>query len=91
MMILGKEKLLELIEERDLVSNYPHLETQITPNGFDLTVGEIKEFQGPGRLDFSNSERVIPAAENIEAKKKQDNDDYGWWSLEPGSYKLVSN
>jgi len=90
-MILGKERLLELIEDKDLISNYPYLETQINPNGFDLTVSEIRQFNGPGKLDFSNSERVIPATEKIEPEKKKETDDYGWWSLAPASYKVVTN
>ncbi|MFB6114991.1 MAG: deoxyuridine 5'-triphosphate nucleotidohydrolase, partial [Candidatus Nanohalobium sp.] len=55
-MILNREELRELIEEKGLIQNYVHLETQLTPQGFDLTVDEIHEYQGSGKLDFSNDE-----------------------------------
>ncbi len=90
-MWLNREKLETLIEEEDLISNYPHLETQITPNGFDLTVGEIHRLEDSGKLDFSNSEREIPETEPIEPEKKDPEDDYGWWELEAGVYKIVFN
>ncbi|MFB6203604.1 MAG: deoxyuridine 5'-triphosphate nucleotidohydrolase [Candidatus Nanohaloarchaea archaeon] len=88
--MLNREELREAIEN-GLIEDYPHLETQLTPNGFDLTAGEIHEFQGPGKLDFSNSEREIPDSEPIEPEKKDPEDDYGWWKLEPGAYKVVTN
>ncbi|MDY6788703.1 MAG: deoxyuridine 5'-triphosphate nucleotidohydrolase [Candidatus Nanohaloarchaea archaeon] len=90
-MWLNREQLRQRIEEEGLITNYPHLDTQLTPNGFDLTAGEIHEFQGPGRLDFSNSEREIPDTEPIQPEKKDPGDDYGWWKLGPGAYKVVTN
>lgn len=90
-MMLGKEQLLELIEDKDLISDYPHLETQINPNGFDLTVGQVREFRGRGKLDFSNSEREIPSTKKIKPEKKDEEDRYSWWTLGPGSYKIITN
>lgn len=90
-MILNREELLERIEEHDLVTDYPHLETQLQPNGFDLTVAEIHTFDGPGKLDFSNSERDIPDTTRLDPEKKDPEDEYGWWTLEPGAYKVVVN
>lgn len=82
---------LEKAVENGLVKDYIHLETQLQPNGFDVTVAEIHEFGGSGKLDFSNSEREIPDSEPIEPEKKDEEDDYGWWSLDPGVYKVVMN
>lgn len=89
-MILNREDLEEAIED-GLVQDYIHLETQLTPNGIDLTVDEIHSFEGSGKLDFSNSEREIPESEKIEPEKKSEGDDYGWWELDSGSYKIVTN
>lgn len=90
-MILNRQQLREAIEEEDLIQDYIDLETQLTPQGFDLTAGEIHRIKGHGSLDFSNSEREIPESEKIEPVKKDEEDDYGWWQLEPGAYKVVMN
>ncbi|MFB6213028.1 MAG: deoxyuridine 5'-triphosphate nucleotidohydrolase [Candidatus Nanohaloarchaea archaeon] len=90
-MALNREELRELIEEKNLVSGYPHLETQLGSNGFDVTVDEIHRYPGPGKLDFSNDEREIPETVPIEPEKKSEEDEYCWWSLEPGAYKIVMN
>lgn len=90
-MILNKQQLREAIEEENLIQDYIDLETQLTPQGFDLTAGEIHSFKGHGSLDFSNSEREIPETEKVEPVKKDEEDDYGWWKLEPGAYKVVMN
>jgi dUTP pyrophosphatase len=89
-MILNREALKDAVEE-GLITDYIHLDTQLTPNGFDLTVDEIHEFDGSGSLDFSNGEREIPDTTPIEPVKKNEDDDYGWWNLEPGVYKVVMN
>lgn len=90
-MTLNREELRHLIEEKGLIQNYVHLETQLTPQGFDLTVDEIHEYQGAGKLDFSNDEREIPDSEPIRPEKEDPEDDYGWWNLEQGTYKVVMN
>lgn len=89
-MVLNKQQLREAVED-GLVEDFIDLETQLTPNGFDLTVAEIHRFKGKGKLDFSNSEREIPETEKIEPEKKNEEDSYGWWNLEPGAYKVVMN
>lgn len=90
-MTLNREELREFIEEKGLIQDYIHLETQLTPQGFDLTIDEIHEYKGSGKLDFSNDEREIPDSEPIEPEKKDPEDDYGWWRLEKGTYKVVMN
>lgn len=90
-MLLNREELRELIEEHDLVTNYVHLDTQLQPNGFDVTVDEIHTYTGPGKLDFSNDEREIPETKPIAPEKKNASDEYGWWTLDPGVYKIVMN
>lgn len=89
-MKLNTQELREAVEN-GLVENFIDLETQLTPNGFDLTAAEIHRFKDSGKLDFSNSEREIPETEKIEPAKKNPEDEYGWWTLEPGAYKIRTN
>jgi dUTP pyrophosphatase len=90
-MTLNREQLRELIEEENLIQDYVHLDTQLQPHGFDLTVGEIHRFKDSGELDFSNSEREIPETEKVQPEKEDLEDDYGWWKLGKGAYKVVMN
>ncbi len=90
-MILNRKQLEKQIQENNLISNYIDLEAQITPNGFDLTVDTIEKYGGKGKLDFSNTEREIPDSEVIEPVKENQEDDYGWWKLDKGVYKITAN
>jgi len=89
-MILNSRQLEKAVEN-GLVQNYVDLDTQLQPSGFDLTAGEIHRYEAKGSLDFSNSERNVPDTEKIEPEKREDGDEYGWWRLEPGVYKVVMN
>ena len=89
--MLNREELLHLIKEKQLVSAYIDLETQLTPNGFDLTVAQVHGFIGSGSLDFSNKERVLPQTEELKPVKASPADSHGWWSLPRGAYKVVTN
>lgn len=89
-MVLNREQLYEAIDD-GLVTGMIDREKQVTPNGVDLTAAEIHRFTGPGRLDFSNDEREIPETEAIEPVKEDPSDSYGWWELEPGCYKVITN
>lgn len=89
--MLNREEIKRLIEKNALVSNYCDLDTQLTPNGFDLTAAKIFEFKQPGALDFSNQERKIPQSQELIAQKAKPEDKFGWWSLAPGIYKVVTN
>jgi dUTP pyrophosphatase len=89
--MLNREELLALISQHNLVSDYIDLQTQLTPNGIDLTVHTICAFSGNGSLDFSNKERVLPAVRPLIPKKKKRGDTYGWWMLKPGAYKVTAN
>ncbi len=89
--MLNKKQIKKLIEEKNLIENYADLEKQLTPNGFDFSVEKIFNIKGKGKLDFSNSERVIPKTEEIKPLKKNKEDKYGWWFLEKGAYKIRTN
>jgi len=89
--MLNREEIKRRIAENGLVSGYIDLDIQLTPNGIDLTIGQVWQFRGPGSLDFSNKERVLPEYAAMEARKKKDTDAFGWWHLGPGEYKIVTN
>ncbi|MCX5708480.1 MAG: deoxyuridine 5'-triphosphate nucleotidohydrolase [Candidatus Omnitrophica bacterium] len=89
--MLNREEIKRLIEKNDLVSNYCDLDTQLTPNGFDLTAAKIFQFSQAGTLDFSNKERKIPESRELAVKKEKPQDKFGWWPLGPGIYKVVTN
>jgi len=89
--MLNKNQIKNLITEKKLIENYINLETQFTPNGFDLTVAEIFEFTAGGAVDFSNKERILPEAKAVLAKKVKPEDKFGWWQLASGVYKIRTN
>lgn len=89
--MLNKKEIEELVQKRQLISGYINLATQLTPNGFDLTAGEVFSFDSPGCIDFSNKERVVPSQKPVAPEKKNEQDEYGWWHLLPGAYKVKTN
>jgi len=91
MIMLNRQEIAKLIQEKELVSGYINLDVQIAPNGFDFTAGSVMEFSGPGALDFSNKERIIPQPREIRAEKISPQDKFGWWNLKKGAYKIRTN
>lgn len=89
--MLNKDEIRQLVEKDVLVENYINQEKQLTPNGFDLTVEKIFEYNLGGALDFSNKERIIPETKEIFPKKENLQDKYGWWQLKRGIYKIKTN
>lgn len=80
-----------MIQEKSLISGYIDLDTQLTPNGFDLTVASVYAFSAAGAVDFSNKERIIPETTELFPKKKNQDDKFGWWNLNNGIYKIKTN
>ncbi|MCM8799690.1 MAG: deoxyuridine 5'-triphosphate nucleotidohydrolase [Candidatus Omnitrophica bacterium] len=89
--MLNSRQIKKLILKKGLIQNYINLEKQLTPNGFDLTVGEIFDFDSPGSLDFSNKERRVPEGRSLAPIKQKPEDKFGWWHLNKGSYKVRTN
>lgn len=89
--MLNCKEISKLIHEIDLIENYVDLETQLTPNGFDLTCAGISAFEESGALDFSNKERKIPEGKKILPHKENPQDKFGWWKLSKGAYKIKTN
>lgn len=89
--MLNRQDILELIQKNSLIQDYIDLETQLTPNGFDLTAAAIFKFDTAGALDFSNKERVLSVASEIMPQKENAKDKFGWWHLQKGVYKVKTN
>jgi dUTP pyrophosphatase len=89
--MLNKAQIKKLIDEKRLIENCLDLETQLTPNGFDLTAGVVSEFSSGAALDFSNKERVLPQTRELEPSRKNPEDQHGWWKLARGVYKVKTN
>lgn len=88
---LNRDEITKLIQEKNLIEGHFDLDVQLTPNGFDLTAGSIFEFDQSGALDFSNKERVVPEGREIIPQKENPQDKFGWWRLERGAYKIITN
>ncbi len=84
MSCLSKNEIRRLIEKEDLISDYVDLETQLQPNGFDCTLRKIGRISGDARIDFDNTERILPEVSDIEFR----ND---WVYLGRGYYRAYIN
>jgi len=86
-MFLNKEEIRKLIEEEQIISNYIDLETQLQPNGFDLTISQVLSFDKRGKIDFDNKTRKIASSSEVclvdDAKLE--------WELSSGCYKVFYN
>lgn len=89
--MLNRNEIAKLIQEINLIEKYIDLETQLTPNGFDLTCAGISSFEVSGALDFSNKERKIPEGKEVLPQKENPQDKFGWWKLSKGAYKIKTN
>lgn len=89
--MLNREEIAQLIKEKKLIDQYIDLSTQLTPNGFDLTVQAVYDFEQEGVVDFSNKERLLPKGREIIPLKSKPEDEHGWWHLSRGVYKVKTN
>ncbi len=83
--LLNKGEIKRLIEERNLITGYIELETQLQPAGFDLSIAEVYEYLDAGSVDFTNAERRLPRTRLLEP------DGEGWYRLPRGCYLIVYN
>jgi hypothetical protein len=73
------------------VEDVVHEETQTDGEGFDLTVADVYEIVGPGRVDFGGGELEPAETAPHASEKRHPNDDYGWWTLREGHYLIEYN
>ena len=84
--MLSHEELVSLLNRKPpLVEQMIDPGIQIQPNGIELTLSRIEIHEEAGAIAFDNSERKLPATENIFF------DEDGWVHLKKGSYKIVFN
>ena len=76
---------------RAAVEGLVHEPTQVHDGGLDLTVAEIYDHAGPGRLDFGGAELEAAETSPLGTERRDPDDDYGWWHLDPGGYLLEHN
>ncbi len=80
--VLSASEIRALLRtEPPLLEHYIDLETQLQPNGFDLTLEQVARLVGAGRIDFSNAERMLAEAVPLQFENE-------WLFLEPGAYKV---
>jgi hypothetical protein len=75
----------------DHVENIVHEETQTEGAGFDLTVESIHAVTAPGAIDFGGGELEPAETTPLDTVKNEPDDDYGWWTLSPGTYLVAYN
>lgn len=68
-----------------------HLDTQRADYGIDLTAGAVYRLTGGGQLDFGGSEFEPAPRETLTPELANSDDDYGWWTLEAGTYIIRYN
>jgi len=88
-MFLCDREIRKLIKEKDLISNYIDLETQLQMHGFDLTVRRVNRFIGIPTIDFNNSKRVISNYEPVGLSSYGNIQDA--YALDEGNYLIEFN
>ena len=73
------------------LSDIVHEPSQREGRGFDLTVAQIHEVTGPGRVDFGGGELEPADCDPHPSEKRNPDDDYEWWHLDAGQYLLEYN
>jgi len=84
---LSREQLRALIdvEDRPLITGMVDIDRQLQPNGIDVTLREIAQYEGGGTIGVENTERVLPELVPVTF------DDEGWVDLAPGVYHIMYN
>ncbi len=84
--VLSRSDIHRLLQQKPpLVEGYIDLETQVQPNGFDLTLREIALLQSAGRIAISDSQRLVSALAPLVF------DGSGFIDLIPGIYIITYN
>jgi deoxycytidine triphosphate deaminase len=73
------------------VDGIVHEPTQTEGRGLDLTVAAVHEVTAPGRVDFGGGELEPAETEPHPSAKRNEDDDYEWWTLDAGQYLVEYN
>lgn len=83
--MLSKSQIRALLRAKPpLIERLIDLNTQLQPNGVDLTVRQIEKIVSAGCIDFSNKDRKLSETEKLDF-------DDDWLFLAPGPYKVIYN
>lgn len=85
--VLSREQLRGLIVDarRPLLSDFVDLESQLQPNGFDVSLREISRYVGQGQIGRESGDRLLPELVPLAF------DADGWITLEAGQYHILYN
>ena len=84
--MLDRDSITELIlGDSPLISGFDDLEEQVQPNGFDLTLQEIRELNSGGYMGKGPNQRLLSNSDILAF------DYQGWVHLNPGSYLITFN
>ncbi|MEF8777053.1 MAG: dCTP deaminase [Haloarculaceae archaeon] len=75
----------------DAVEGIVHEPTQTEGRGLDLTVTDVHEVTGPGRVDFGGGELEDAETTRHDRQYRNPDDEYEWWHLEAGQYLIEYN
>ena len=76
--MLNKEQIKTLINEKKLIEHFIELETQLTPNGFDLTAGTISEFLSRGCSTLLTCSNSLTENRSVAVSHKEDFESNGY-------------
>ncbi len=83
--VLSRSQIRALLRTKPpLIEELIDVNTQLQPNGVDLTVRQIEKIVSAGCIDFSNNDRKLSETEKLDF-------DADGLFLPPGSYKVIYN
>lgn len=83
--VLSKSQIRALLSTKPpLIENLIDLNTQLQPNGVDLTVKQVEKIVSAGCVDFSNKDRKLSETEELDFNLDR-------VFLPPGAYKVLFN
>ena len=84
--VLSRQDIHRLLQqEPPLIEGYIDLETQVQPNGIDLTLREVALLQTSGKIAASDSQRLVSDLAPLVC------DGLGFIDLMPGAYIITYN
>jgi hypothetical protein len=73
------------------VDGFVHEQTQVHDGVVDLTVTDVHHVTEPGDVDFGGGELAAAETEPLEPRRRDPDDDHGWWHLDHGTFLLSYN
>jgi dUTP pyrophosphatase len=84
--VLSRQEIEALLHRvPPLMADLPDRESQLQPNGVDLTLERVSRFRGPGALGVSNEQRVLPVTDDLSFEPD------GTVYLPPGAFQVRFN